>query len=396
MIGDKLEIFTFTYLLNMALNNVPDTLDKRKGSIIYDAIAPVCYRLAEMYQNVRNTYTDTYAQTATGEELDNRVSEQGIARYAATYAVKRAYITDASGNPMSIPLGSRFSTMSDINPINYAVISAYFDEELNAVAPGHYQLRCEVAGSSGNEYAGELINITNILGIGSAVMSTLITPARDAESDDELRERYFEAINHKSYGGNIAQYKEQLRAIDGGIIGGVQIYPTWNGGGTVKASILDANNNICSPEFIQNVQNQVDPENTQGKGGSGLGLAPIGHQVTVTTPEEVTLNIQFDADFTTGYVLSQLSSSIIGAINNYISELREAWDKPDNYGEYSLTAYHSRLVAGILSVGGVSNATNLTMNGSSGDIVLTQTGTVQQVPKVGTITVNGEVINEQS
>lgn len=394
MIGDKLEIFTFNYLLKLALSNVPDTLDKRQGSIIYDALAPVCYRLAEMYQNVRNTYTDTYGLTATGEELNNRVAEQGITRYGATYAIKKAYITNTSGNPMSIPLGARFSTISDVNPINYVVIAAHYDEELGAVQPGQYQLRCEVAGAEGNEYAGELVNITNILGIGSAIMTTLITPARDAETDEELRERYLEAMNHKSYGGNIAQYKEQIKAIDGGIVGGIQIYPVWNGGGTVKASILDANNNVCSPEFIQNVQNQVDPENSQGEGGSGLGFAPIGHQVTITTPEEVTLNIQFEADFTTGYVLSQLSSSIASAINNYIAQLREEWDKPNDYGEYSLTAYHSRLVAGILSVGGVSNATNLTMNGKSGDIVLIQTGATQQVPKVGTITVNGEVINE--
>lgn len=394
MIGDKLEIFTFTYLLNLALSKVPDTMDKRQGSIIYDALAPVCYRLAEMYQNVRNTYADTYALTATGEELNNRVAEQGISRYAATHAVKKAYITDASGNPMSIPVGSRFSTMSDVNPINYVVISAYVDPELNLVQPGHYTLQCEVSGTAGNEYAGELVNITNIMGIGSAIMSTLITPARDEESDDELRERYIEAVNHKSYGGNIAQYKEQIRTIGGGIVGGIQIYPVWNGGGTVKASILDANNNVCSPEFLQNVQNQVDPENSEGQGGSGLGLAPIGHWVTVTTPDEVTINIQFEADFATNYVLSQLAPSIIQAIDNYIKELREEWDKPDDYGEYSLTAYHSRLVAGILSVGGVANATNLTMNGKSGDIVLTQTGAVQQVPKVGTITVNGEVINE--
>lgn len=395
MIGDKLEIFTYTYLLNLALKSVPDTMDKRQGSIIYDALAPVCYRLAEMYQNVRNTYIDTYAITSTGEELDNRVGEQGITRYAATYAVKKAYITDASGKPMSIPLGARFSTMSDVNPINYVAISAYYDNDLQAVQPGYYELRCEVAGSEGNEYAGELVNITNILGIGSAIMSTLLTPARDAESDEELRERYFESINHKSYGGNIAQYKEQISAIGGGIIGGIQVYPVWSGGGTVKVSILDANNNVCEPEFIQNVQNEVDPENAEGVGGSGLGLAPIGHQVTITTPDEVTINIKFDATLGTGYVLSQLAPSIEDAIDNYIKELRDNWDKADNYGGYSLTAYHSRFVAGILTVPGVSNVTNLTLNNVSDDIVLPQTGYVQQVPKVGKITVNGEVINEQ-
>lgn len=389
MIGDKFEVFTFQYLLNLALKNVPDTMDKRQGSIIYDALAPVCYRLAEFYQSVRNGYIDTFALTATGEELDNRVAEQGITRYSATQSVKKAYITDTNGNPMSVPLGARFSTISDVNPINYVVIAAYYDEELQAVQPGYYELQCEVAGSEGNEYAGSLVNITNILGIGSAIMSTLLTPARDQEDDEELRERYLESINNKPYGGNIAQYKEQIKAITGG---GVQIYPVWNGGGTVKASILDADNNVCTPEFVKQVQNEVDPENSQGVGGLGLGLAPIGHWVTIDTPDEVTIDISLNADFKSGYVLSQLSDGIKQAIAKYINQLRDEWEEADDYGEYSLTAYHSRFVADTLLVTGVANVTNLTLNGSSGDIELIQSGAVQQVPKAGTITVNGEVI----
>ena len=390
MIGDKLEIYTFSHLLNLALSNVPDDLDKRQGSIIYDALAPVCYRLAEAYQKVRYAYIDTYALTSTGEELDNRVAEQGITRYAATHAVKKAYITDTSGNPMSIPLGSRFSTISDIAPVNYVVISAYYDEDLGAVQPGYYNLECEVAGSVGNEYAGELVNITNILGIGTAIMSTLLTPARDQETDEELRERYFEALLHKSYGGNRAQYREQIGAIPG--VGSIQIYSVWNGGGTVKVSILDADKNVCTPEFIQAVQNEVDPENAQGQRGSGLGLAPIGHWVTVDTPDEITVNVAVDVNFSSGYVLSQLATSIKDAVNNYIKELREEWDNEDKYGEYHLTFYQSRMSASILSVIGIANVANLTLNGQAADIELIQTGQLQQVPKVGTITVNGEVI----
>ena len=388
MIGDKLEIYTFDYLLNLALSNVPDTMDKRQGSIIYDSLAPFCYRLADVFQKIRMVYLDTYAITATGEELDSRVAEQGIARYQATYAVKKAYITDTQGNPMSIPLGARFSSVSDVSPVNYVVTSAYSED--GAVVAGHYQLTCETAGTLGNEYEGNLINITNILNIGSAVMSTLLTPARDKESDDELRERYFDSLYNKSYGGNVAQYREQIRDIPG--VGAVQIYPVWKGGGTVKVSILDTDLKLCEPEFIAQVQNKVDPENAQGNGGSGLGYAPIGHTVTVSTPEEVTINIEFDVVFSSSYTLSQLGGAIKQAINDYRDELKKAWDEPDEYGRYFLTMYQSRVAAAILTVGGIANATNVTLNNSSADIVFTQTGELQQVPKIGTITANGVVI----
>lgn len=388
MIGDKLEKYTFNYLLAQALSNVPDTIDKRQGSIIYDALAPACYRLAEFYQSVRNAYKDTFATTSYGENLDLRVAEQGIYRYVATYAIKKVYIEDTSGNPMAVPIGSRFSTISDINPINYSVIAAY-EENGNGI-PGYYQLQCEVPGTIGNEYAGPLTQITNIRGIGAATMSTLLTPARDEENDEELRERYFDALNNKAYGGNIAQYREQVMAIPG--VGGVQIYPVWNGGGTVKLSVVDTQNNVCSDEFLAAVQNIIDPENAEGDSGSGLGLAPIGHKVTVVTPSESKISISFNINLVTGYEIGQVQASIKSAIDHYFSKLREEWDEANKYGQYFLTVYKSQISAAVLTIQGIANVSELKLNGGEQDIVLTQTSAVQQLPSVNSITVNGGVI----
>lgn len=385
MNGEKYEIYTFNYLLALALSNVPDTMDKRQGSIIYDAIAPACYALAEVYQNIRNVYRDTSATTATGTDLDSRVAEQGIQRYFATHAVKKCYITDTSGNPMSVPIGARFSTQSDINPITYAIIDVY--QEDGQGVPGYYQLQCEVAGSIGNEYAGTMTQITNIRGIGRVEMTTILVPARDEETDDELRERYFETINNKSYGGNIAQYREQVGAIPG--VGGVQVYPVWNGGGTVKVSIVDSQKNACTPEFLALVQTAVDPENATGDQGAGLGLAPIGHSVTVDTPQELPLEIQATIILMSGYELGQVTASIKQSIDNYIYKLKEEWDKPDAFGQYSLAVYVSQISAAILSVKGVANVSPLLLNGSTADIILEQSGQLQQLPLLSKLTVNG-------
>ena len=255
MIGDYLEVYTFDYLMAQALSQVPNTVDKRQGSIIYDALAPACYRLADFYNTLRNVYKDTFAETATGESLDYRVAEQGITRHSATYAIKKAYFASAAEQPMAVPLGARFSTISDMNPITYAVISAY--AENGVVQPGYYQLQCEVSGIEGNEYSGTLTNITYVQGLASATMSELINPARDEETDDELRTRYFERVNQKPFSGNIAQYDQELKEISG--VGDVQIYPVWNGGGTVKLSIVDSEYNKCSNEFVTIVQNLIDP-----------------------------------------------------------------------------------------------------------------------------------------
>ena len=99
MIGDYLEQYTFEYLMEQALSRVPDTIDKREGSIIYDALAPACYELAEYYMNLRKILIDTYALTASGEYLDLRVAEQGLTRYAATYATKKGTFVNNSDEP---------------------------------------------------------------------------------------------------------------------------------------------------------------------------------------------------------------------------------------------------------------------------------------------------------
>ena len=54
MIGDYLEKYTFEYLIDSALSRVSDSIDKREGSIIYDALAPACYELAEVYMQLRS------------------------------------------------------------------------------------------------------------------------------------------------------------------------------------------------------------------------------------------------------------------------------------------------------------------------------------------------------
>lgn len=92
MIGDEIEKYTFENLIKEALEKVPDNVDKREGSIIYDALAPACYQLAEMYMNLKNVVLNTFVTTSYGEYLEQRVLEQGLRRYEATKAIKKRSI----------------------------------------------------------------------------------------------------------------------------------------------------------------------------------------------------------------------------------------------------------------------------------------------------------------
>lgn len=383
MIGDYLEIYTYEYLLSKALARISDAYDKRQGAIMWDAVAPHDYQLAEFYMQLREVYTNTFVDSAEGEYLDLRVKEQGMTRYAATYALKKGEFYDEEENPMTIPLGTRFTTVSSTKPINYYVESEYLQE--GVPVPGTYALRCELAGTEGNDYIGELINITFISGIAKAEMSTLLEPARDTETDEELRIRYYLRLKQKPFGGNIAQYDEEVKALDG--VGELQVYPVWDGGGTVKLSIVDPEYNPISAEYIETLDKIIDPENAQGVKGTGLGMAPIGHKVTVTTPDKVSINISAKVTLISGYNLGQVEQPIKDAIENYLLQLRKEWGLADELNNYSLAVYVARINMVILSVTGIANVTNITINDSPEDLTLIQNATTQQLPVLGDVSI---------
>lgn len=380
MIGDNLQQYTYEYLMELALSLVPDDRDKRQGSIIYDALAPFCQLIAAGAQQLRNYYTQTYAVTAVGEDLDNRVIEQGISRYAATNAIKLITFADQSGNPIAVPLGARFSTVSDTSPINYTITAQYLKNG-NPVA-GAYEATCEEVGTIGNEYSGNMINITFIQGLASSTMSTVLVPARDEETDEELRKRYFESLNQKAFGGNVADYR--LKVVEDLKAGAVQVYPTWDGGGTVKLSIVDTEYAPCSTEFVARVQQEIDP----GSSGTGIGIAPIGHRVTVATPEEVEISVSANITLDADYQLGQVETAIKDTLAEYIQSLRASWADTNALNIYSCNVYIARVTAAIITVPGIANVSEVRLNGSTQDILLTQTGLVQQLPKLGEVTLN--------
>lgn len=384
MIGDNLEQYTYKYLMSQALSSVDDSLDKREGSIIYDALAPACYVLADYYMQLYQVVKNSFAVTATGEWLDQRVKESGITRREATAAVKRADFTDDAGQAAVVRIGTRWSTVSSTNPITYRVTAQY--EQNDAPVAGAYELTCETLGTIGQEYTGPIIPVDFVKGVAAATMSTTLIPGRATETDDELRERYFDEMSAKAFGGNISDYRNKTREIIG--VGDLQIYPVWNGGGTVKLSIVDTAFRAASNEFVQEVQNLIDPVNASGVQGDGLGIAPIDHKVTVVAPEEVTVNITASIVLQVPYEVGQVQPAVEQAIEAYMVELRHDWATPNEFNEYALSVYTSRITAAIVGVPGISNVTNVRLNGTAADITLQQTGQKQQIPVKGTVTLN--------
>lgn len=367
---------TYRNLLQRMLGRVPDIYDKRDGSPIPTSLGPAAYALEEAYLALNQVQRAAFIQTAVGSDLDLLALIAGLTRYPASAAV-RLGIFDAE-----IPIGSRFSTINGGDSINFMATAAATVEEPQE-GDHYYQLTAETPGTIGNDYAGPILPINTIPGLGSAQIQDILVPGDDTETDDDFRERIVEALNERPFGGNIASYRQFVPSIDG--VGAVQVYPTWNGGGTVKLSILGSDWLPASETLVENVQTAVDPPPNQGL---GLGTAPIGATVTVVAPTALTVNVSATLTLASGYQIGQVQQPIQDAIEAYLLSVRQEWDtnvSTDNVA-YAADVYVARVTAAIVGVTGVVNATNVQLNGSTADLELTENGTTQQVPVLGTVT----------
>ena len=77
------ETKTYEDILQQMLDRVPEGMDKREGSIIYDALAPAAAGLAILYIELDVILNQTFADTATGEYLEKRCAERGLTRKEA-------------------------------------------------------------------------------------------------------------------------------------------------------------------------------------------------------------------------------------------------------------------------------------------------------------------------
>lgn len=375
-LADELEAQNYDYWLNLMLDNVPNDIDKREGSIIYDAVAPAAMVSAQQSLSLANIIRETYIKTAQGEFLDYRAIEHGTSRYAATNTEVKAKFNDDDGNPVNVEVGDRFASIAE-SPIFYTVIKANND--------GTAEMQAEEAGTSANSYIGQVLPVTPNDNLAWAEITEIIAPARDAETDDHLRERILKNEAWLAYGGNIADYLDMIHKISE--VGAAQIYPVWAGSGTVKLVIVNNDLMPTSPDLVKKVKNIIDPEDNEAQ---GVGLAPIDHRVTVVAPEVLKVDVSIQLQLTDQANKVAVEKGIKDMLNELFSELRKDWDTINTtVGRgYSLSIYRSRILSKIMLIDGVADSQLPKLNGEDKDIHLIFSNEVSQLPILGEVTIS--------
>lgn len=357
---------------NRMLSRVSNSVDKRQGSIIYDATMSTAVEVMLLYAVADFILKNSFGDTADREYLVERAKERGLAPDAATYAYVQI---ESHPEDCVLPIGSRYS----VDELNYVVTK-------RLTADGNtYMARCETAGTVGNKTNGKAIPIDHVTGLQYAEITAVLVPGEDEEDTEVFRQRYLKTYETQAYGGNITDYQEKVGKIDG--VGGVKVYPIWNGGGTVKVVFSTSENKVPSSEFVSEVQEALDPI---PYAQHGVGIAPIGHRVTVQGVAESSVSIGLNINFLGTDTYDTCADDIKATIQSYFDELNADWQATEvvttsRYENRGLVIRISQLESRLLARPYVSDIGHTTLNGSESNLELAD----DALATVGTVTYNG-------
>ena len=324
-------------ILQRLLDQISSEYDKTVGSFFYDVSKPLAIELEQTYAKLENILLNGFAITATGAYLDNKVAEQGLVRKPATKAEGAVYITGTPGT--IIPDGSKVASDNLI----FSVFGAY---EL-VDASTYVYVFCDTAGSVGNVPIGSIkkfpVTLTGLTGVTNL---EAITGGYDTETDEELRQRYFDKVSAPVSSGNKYHYINWAKEVTG--VGDVKVLPLWNGAGTVKVIIINSNRGVASQSLIDEVTAKIEDSR------------PIGANITVESAVPLSINVSATLTLLTSISLETVIPKIEALIGAYLKHTAFSQD----YISYA------HIGGAILSVDGVLDYTNLKVNNGTVNIAI--------------------------
>lgn len=382
---------SYQALMQSALARLPASMDKREGSMLWDGVAPAMAEVALLYLGLDFVLRAGYISSAPREYLIKRGEERGLLPKAASAAHFRAEFD------VEVPAGARFSC-EDLNFVVTGPLSQ----------PGSFEVVCETPGSLANSYAGRLIPIDYINGLTKAELVELLIPGDDEEDTESYRQRLLDSLQAQAFGGNQADYKEQVMAIPG--VGGVKVRPVWNGGlrpaalipnaavqswyaanidnlpadaavwlravyvaaadkwltvgGAVKLVIQAADGSAPTAKLIGRVQEIIDPEPNAGE---GLGLAPIGHVVRVAGVQARAVDVELRLTYAPGWDWAAAQSYVLAVLDAYLAELAAGWADSD-FLTVRISQIESRILSGCAAM--VTDIGGTKINGQEANLPL--------------------------
>lgn len=339
------EQYTEDYFMEQA-REMGDALgvDTREGSIYMDAAAGHCIRAAKFYEDLRSVFDLLFADSCTGDVLDEWAAQKQVYRKAATPSY---YVPIFDGVAPADLVGDRFMAGG------YYFVVVQDGED--------FYLRSEVVGTKTNHLLkGErLIPVRNTMGLKSAMLGDMCAAGTDQERDEDLRKRWEKALAEPAENWNEQQYRNSCEAYDG--VGRAIIVPLAYGPCTVKALIISSEGTAPPDSLIEKIQEEMDP----GSEGLGRGKVLLGCKFYAAAAGHEAVNISFDVVIAHGYSLESTKEAVRQELIRYMKDI--ALDTPD---EENMVVQYMKVIGILANTAGVKDLANLMLNGLAENVII--------------------------
>ena len=292
-------------MLNEVLSQIDPSLDKREGSLIYNAIAPFIISILSMKTELSEILDLYLFDTSYGEYLTRLSSQFSVNRLEATKSVRKITFTSTDENPVNVKVGDRFL----LNDIVFIV------KEMTALNEG--LVECKDKGEIGNKNGGIAISLQNINNLSKAEIGDVVIYGEEEETDDKLRNRLFLALAKNPSSGNMQYFQKIMSEIS--TVGRCKYEPFHNGGNTLKICILNSQQRKASEELIQSTQDIIDPLKHHGL---GMGQAPLGIKVSIDTAVNKEITVKANVKLNEGFSdIEPIKKEVKKAIESYFDSI---------------------------------------------------------------------------
>lgn len=334
------EAQTKAAILQRMLDASPSDIDKREGAPTYDLLSPAAIEIALAFIELDNVLNFGFVDTTYGAYLDLAASEYGVTRKAATKSI--GALTFSGVNGTVIPVGTRAVTIGG-EPVYFVTTT------VGTISGGSVTVAAESteAGASGNVGIGAVNTVIgNLVGVVTVANAFNFVGGTDTESDDALRARILERAQRPATSGNAAQYRQWALEVAG--VSDAKVYPIWNGAGTVKVVLLDADKRAPGGPVVSAAATYIE------------SVRPIGATVTVVGATEVAVNVNVKVTLASGATLPGVKTEIENGVRAYLKSLAFK----------DATVRYTQIAAVIGDAKGVIDYTALTVNGGTANIVI--------------------------
>ena len=333
--------------LKVDLAAIDNTATKIAGTFNADMLTANSIEFGQAYNEMNLMIEAAFADTAWDDYLTMRAAEFGIIRKAATAATTILTISGTVGAP--IPSGSIFATSTGLN------FTITKDMTVGATGSVDVVGTCVNTGTVGNVDPETIIAIPySIPGISAVTNQLAASGGTKEESDADLKARYFLKVRTPATSGNANEYKQWALSVPG--VGQAKVHSIWNGNGTVKVLIVDANGVTATQTLLDAVTTYIE------------SVRPIGATVTVASPAAYALDVYADIKGTADI------ATVTAAINTYLK----------SNGFTSTYVSVAQIGKVMLDTGIITDYQNLIVGGSNNSVTLTE----DQIPVCGKVTLN--------